>query len=405
MLKFFKKHIWILVIIMAILTVPQSLSTQAQLKMRVLVTGVAIDKISDEYAVTAQVVMPSMSNDGGGSARVNLVTAQGMTMAECFNQVAFSLGKTIGLSHLSYVMIGESLRGENLSVVLDFFLRNRYIDNSVGIFLAEGSGKEEITKTKYFELGTAIGLQKQFLYKQTASNGIMVQLLDFLNGMYNPSKSGMISYIKIYDESIMGQDEKENVTDGGLSSNDLLGRFVYRNKIGYFKDGVQVGAFEDEQAIIGVIMLNSQCQEMCFNARNVNDELYNNADVNVFIGSKKVQIRAKFQNGQPVVDINIEFGVANVREIKSSSKSRADYNVYSNFLTDTLKESIRVQTIDAINAAINQAKADNVDVFEFINMLHRSDVQTYRQYKKENGLDAILQNSIINIDVSIKKIN
>ena len=390
---------------MAVITVPQSLSTQAQLKMRVLVTGVAIDKVEDEYEVTAQVVMPSMSAEGGGSARVNLVTARGMTMAECFHQVAFSVGKTIGLSHLSYVMIGESLRETNLSIVLDFFLRNRYIDNSVGIFLADGTGKDEMIKTKYFELGTAIGLQKQFLYKQTASNGIMVQLLDFLNSIKNPSESSMISYVKIYDENIMGQNEKENVTDGGLSSNDLLGRFVYRNKIGYFKNGKQVGTFEDKQSIIGVVMLNPNCKEMCFNAKNVNDNLYHNADVNVFIGSKKVKTSAKFKDGVPTIDIKLDFGVSSVREIKSSDKSREDYYVYNNFLSEALKSTMVEQTKEAINFAINQAKADGVDVFEFKNLLYRTDLKNYNKYKKENGDDAILQNTIVNIDVSVKKIN
>ena len=43
--SFFKKHSWVLVVIALLVFIPQSFSYQAKLNTRVIVTGLAIDKV------------------------------------------------------------------------------------------------------------------------------------------------------------------------------------------------------------------------------------------------------------------------------------------------------------------------------------------------------------------------
>lgn len=406
MLKFLKGHIWVLVIILSFLMIPQSLSTQAQLKMRVLVTGLAIDKVSDgEYLLTAQVIMPSASTDGSGVAKINLVSAKSETVAKCINKVAFSIGKTVGLSHISYVLLGNSFDGEYLPTVLDFFLRNRYINNSLVVMLTDGNASEEIKKTKYFELGTGISLQTQFIYKQSSGNGLMIPIQEFLNGIYTKSSSGMLSYVKIYEEESLANESSGKSTNSQSSNKELMGRFVYDNKIGYFTRGKIVGVFEDKDVLNGVMLLNKKSKKIHLTVANVNDDVYKNATVNFFVRNKKVDLNAKFKEGKPLIKIKVNLGVVEFSEIKETEGSLKNFDAFTNFLSPAFKDRIKEKVTNDIMLAINQAKSDNCDAFGFKNMLFRSDLKNYNKYKKENGEEAIFQDCNIEIDVSIKKIS
>ena len=72
MKEFFKKRIGLIILIVAVIAFPSSLSTQARLNMRAIVTGLAIDKVEGKYEVTAQIVKTSPSTESSGEkATVN----------------------------------------------------------------------------------------------------------------------------------------------------------------------------------------------------------------------------------------------------------------------------------------------------------------------------------------------
>ena len=67
-----KKHIGLLLVLIIICVFPISLSSQTKLSMNVIVTGIAVDKVGDNYKVTAQIVKttPSTESAGSGADRV-----------------------------------------------------------------------------------------------------------------------------------------------------------------------------------------------------------------------------------------------------------------------------------------------------------------------------------------------
>ena len=199
--KFMKQHTWLLILMASIIFIPQSFNYQAKLKMRVIVTGLAIDKKENEYEITAQVVLPASGSESMGSgARIDFISETGESVAEGVQRIAYKIGKIAALSHMSFVMIGEDLLKENLATELDFFARDAHVDPAVTMLICEGKAKDTIQETKNLELSVGLSLQKVFIYKQASLNGLVMPLEEFINNAFSLSKSSMVSGVVIKKE-------------------------------------------------------------------------------------------------------------------------------------------------------------------------------------------------------------
>ena len=75
MKRFFKKHVGLIVLLVIILAFPASMSTQARLNMRIIITGLAVDKTDDGYEVTAQIVKTTPGSESSGTgATINFIS-------------------------------------------------------------------------------------------------------------------------------------------------------------------------------------------------------------------------------------------------------------------------------------------------------------------------------------------
>ena len=70
-----KKHIGLIIILMIVIAFPTSLSNQIKINLRVIVTGIAVDKSGDEFEVTAQIMKPTAgSKTSGSNAEIDYVS-------------------------------------------------------------------------------------------------------------------------------------------------------------------------------------------------------------------------------------------------------------------------------------------------------------------------------------------
>ena len=186
---FIKKHTWVFILVSLIIFIPQSFNYQAKLNMRVIVTGLAIDKANDEYEVTAQVVMPTSGSESPGTgARLDFISEKGANVAEGIQRIAYKIGKVAALSHMSFVMVGKEMLDDNLATALDFFARDAHVNPAVTMLICEGKAKDTMKETKNLELSVGLGLQKVFLYKQGSLNGLVMPLDEFINNRFEIDK-------------------------------------------------------------------------------------------------------------------------------------------------------------------------------------------------------------------------
>ena len=219
MKQYAKKHLGLIIFLIIVLVFPISLSNQVKLNMRVIVTGIAIDKNEDEYEVTAQIINASPGTESPGqSAEINFLTDTGETISKAISNLMYRTGKVSAFSHTSFVILGEDVLEEDATKCLDIFARDKIIKNSALLLFANGKAKDEIQKTKDLELSVGLGLQKVYTFKQEECHGLMVTILDFLNNSKMYGKTSVASIVNLGDSSIPSSSESGESETGQSGS-------------------------------------------------------------------------------------------------------------------------------------------------------------------------------------------
>ena len=435
MISFFKKHLTIFVVILALILIPQSLNIQSELKMRIIITSIGVDYKEDQYAVTAQVVRPQNGSEGGGrTAQLDFLTTQADSIADALYQISFQLGKTAGLGHINTLVFGKSLiENEKMLSAIDYFVRDARIPSSTLLLVSESEAKDELKNTSSLELSTAINMQKLFLYKEMSMNGVMMQLEQFLNYHNRIGKSVLISGIKFEDESKKesggdsqggGQSSGGSSSESGGSSSEGSGgqssgsggssggggnssnvskRIKYNNSVYMFKDGKMKYKFEGDEYFNGINYLNSKSQYGIVHVDGVNDDIYTNASVDLYVRDKKVRFSCKFEDGKAKCKMKISTSRNEIAEITDEKGSSVEmYYTEKDFITDALKDKVKEKIISSSMAVYNKAKENGCDILHLGEKLYARHPKQWKEFYEEHG-DDYLNHIDFEIEVAIIK--
>lgn len=419
MIKFFKKRTWLFILIACLIFIPQSFSYQAKLNMRVLVSGLAIDKTENGYEVTAQVIMPSAGSEAGGmGARLDFISEEGASVADGIRRIAFKIGKTAALSHMSFVIIGESMLKDNLATSLDYFARDAQVNPSVMLLVCEGEAKETMKKTKDLELSVGVGLQKVFIYKQSSLNGIVMPMEAFINNAFSFSRSSLVSGIEIVKENEQSSssggsegNQTQNSSSGSKSSSssgqeeEKQARIKFYNDIYYFKNGEFVNKLSGEKEILGVFLADKISTSGEFVVEGVSGDALEEAIISVQFTNKKAKRNIDFKHNKLI--FNLDINIKDVQVIGILNKAKPTVNIFdaqNQEIIKLIKESIKDEIESCVLEAFNKAKKDNVDIFDIGERAYQTKTQEWKKFYEENG-ENYLKNVEVKVNVSIKNVN
>jgi len=414
-IKFFKKRTWLFVLLACLVFIPQSFSYQAKLNMRVLVSGLAIDKTENGYEVTAQVIMPSAGSEAGGlGARLDFISEEGLSVADGIRRIVFKIGKTAALSHMGFVIVGESMLQDNLATALDFFARDAQINPSVMLLVCEGEAKETMKKTKDLELSVGVGLQKVFIYKQSSLNGIVMPMEEFIDNAFSFSQSSLVSGIEIEKENEQeSSSESQNTNSlGEESSNSSSGsqeekqaRIKFYNDVYYFKNGEYVNKLNNENEILGAYLADKTATNGEFVVKNVTGDALENATISVQFTNKKSKKKIDFKNNKMILNLEIDIKDVQVIGILNSTKPSINiFDAQNQEIIKLIKDAIKQEVETCVLAAFNKAKKDNVDIFDIGERAYQTKTKEWKKFYDKNG-ENYLKNTEIKIDVKIKNVN
>ena len=227
MTRFIKKHIGLIIIIIIAIVFPNSLLNQAKLNMRIIVTGIAIDKENEKYQVTAQIVKTKSNSESlEQGSEIDFISEQSSSISTALSHLLYKTGKVSAFSHTNFVIIGKDLTEDSVTDCLDIFMRDKTIKNSALLLFAEGKAGDEIKKTKKLDLSVGVELQKIFAFKQEDSDALMMTLLDFVNYSQMYSKTAAASTIKFSSENqnnSSNNSSKVNSNSNGEETNNSSG--------------------------------------------------------------------------------------------------------------------------------------------------------------------------------------
>ena len=420
MKKFFKKHIGLVILLAIIIAFPASMSTQARLNMRIIITGLAIDKKDNGYEVTAQIVKtaPGSGSEKSGST-IDFVSDTGDTIASAIAKLSYKSGKVAGFSHTNFVLVGKEMLDEDLVQSLNYFLRDNIIKDSVLLLVAKESAKDEIKNTK--ELGLSVGLeiQKVFVYKEKESDGAMTSLVSFVNKSLNHSKTSVVSVLSMTGEQSQseqsssgssgsqssgesgeqsGGDSSSSGSSGSQSSKNESKFFESITPLACFVSGKFVGSLEKEEEILGYMYAQKKCIAEDISLENLNFGNLKNAKVGIDVKFKKSSKKIRYEQGVPCLDICIKISNASIKEIQNENFINGVSNEEFEFIKSELEKKIS----QTIATSFEKSKELNADIFGAFDLANKFD---YSQTKKNfETMEEFLKALKLNVEVEAKRL-
>lgn len=442
--RIFKRHIGVIILLVLLLVFPSSVSNQAKLNMRIIVTGIAIDKVDDEYEVTAQVVKNTPGTETPGtSATIELVSDKASTISLAMSKLSYKAGKVAAFSHTSFVILGKSVYESEGVKCLDYFIRDKIIKASTMLLFAEDKASDQIKKTKDIELSVGLGLQKVFLYKERESDGLMTTILDFLKNSENFSQTAVASTINLTtnDESDengqsssssgssgskssseggnssggtslsedSGESSGENSgesskpggssggSSGGGSSTASSGQgaseyFEAQSPIMCFVGGKFACKLESEEEFVGFMLVYKESKNCDISLENEESK------VSINIKNKSSSLDVRYENGIPCLDVVIYIKNAEINEILTDKiVNDVTYSEYAR-----IEKAIKAKIGELVSTCFEKAKSAGADIF------HAYDIANKFEFKKTKKLYSSYEDFVkdlrINVDTKIIKL-
>lgn len=421
-----KKHIGLILILIIVIAFPTSLSNQIKINMRVIVTGIAVDKEDKNFVVTAQIMKPSPGvKSSSESATIDYITDKGETLAGAISKLSFKAGKTSAFSHTNFVILGKDMLNEDVTESLDYFIRDKIIKNSALVLFAEEKASDEIKKTKNTDHSVGIGLQKVFLFKEHESDGVMRTMMEFLNQNQSVSKTSVVSVLslKSNEESSSGSSGGSSEGSGdsssgssGSSSGGSSGSsgssggssgsggesqnqyFEQQSPLIMFVGGRYAGKLETEDEISGFMFTNKESKAIDVMVIATEKERLAGSKVEINIKNMGCSKKLSFEDNTPVINIKVKIYNAEINEILNPEIiALLTENEYKQTKID-LENEIKKQ----VSSCFEKSKSCGADIFEAYEKAYRFNNKKFDEFSSREDF---LKQLKLNVDVEVRKLD
>ncbi len=219
-----------------------------------IITAVAVDKMDNNYTVTAQIAVPEATDTNSENLKTQ-ISGKGSTIGGAIKNLGDFSGWFPKLAFCNLILLGDSLSGENVIDVLDYFAKSLRVQDSALVALADGNAGELIAKSTPLDNISAFALQKIMLKNIGFDADIAsTDIKTFCVGHYSINGSAYMPIVKAVKSSESSSKESGqggsgessgNKSASSKSSEDKNNLFDAR-RTALFLDGKKVGELSPE---------------------------------------------------------------------------------------------------------------------------------------------------------------
>lgn len=194
-----------------------------------MVMGVGIDKVENEYKISAQVIKPPAGEEGGGGGSelpTWSVSATGKTIMGAIRNLNELSPRRLYWAHLQVIIFGDKLAREGVSPVISWFERDR--DSRAGALLIVTNGTAEDLLNKKIELGNIPSKSMAELIegsKLRQISAMEVKLRDLMTMLTTPGIEPVLDVIN--PKEIRGKVETFELDGVAIFNGDKLKGYIY----------------------------------------------------------------------------------------------------------------------------------------------------------------------------------
>ena len=235
-----------------------------------IITAVGIDVQDDEVQVTCEIAVPQPSQSGD-NIKYTQIQGSGLTIADALNEVNSKTGFYPQLQFCKLILVGESIKEQELFRVLGCFYRKNYSELTALVAMCQGKASDMLSLQSPVSDMTSEAIRKALSEEiEKSANATSVNLKDIAMSEYSRSYACYMPYV---EANIPGTSESGGNGDnvGGEGGNSGSGGQQGQQNSGQQSGGQGPseggGSSEGGSAQSGAAQQNGSGQQMEFTAR------------------------------------------------------------------------------------------------------------------------------------------
>ena len=359
-----------IVILLSLMLVLSGCSNSKQIHQRLIIQGIAIDKVMDEYNVTVQIFdTKGESNDGEDSNTMSIMESRGRSVADAFEEISKQSGRKPLYSQNLMIVVGEDTAKDGIENVLNFFVRYYESRPSVNLFISKGQASDILTYEKDGEIVPAKDISMLAKNGKVSAASFNSTLLDFATAF----EGG----IKDAGACLLTKDDQNIKTSGtAVFEKDKLSGFL------------------NERETKGSLLLNKEIKNL---EETVAIEGIGKVSYDIISSKSKAKVR--IEDNKPIFDIDICANISILEIAKEPNKELKEKD-FDN-INNKIQEQIRSLVSESINKTVFEY---NSDIFNFTKLIKNNQTSYFRTIES-NPKETLKKSSYnVNVKSKIKKI-
>lgn len=414
--KVFRFKTFYVILFLILIMLPTTLYMPSQAQSRAIVTAIGIDKTQDNlYEVTLAVITPKSGGQVGGGSMVESGTGQ--TVAMAMHLLSINLGKKLGLQHCDSIILSDDVLKEDLTNVLDYFIRTNNLTADANLINCPKSAKELITQGASSEASSVANINDIIQYNNEYLYSTNVTIYEFYNRYFSEAGSIYMPIIELEGQkNILDSFDTKEQENNSVSANSTSGtssgetssnssssdssssnssssnsdgstsisnsntsgsgadatnssKLTSNGKCAVIKKGKKIREISENERI-ALNMLSKNSDKGIIGTENFTEGPLKNATVIMQFVNKEFSSKGYFENGKPKIEFDVDI-IVKLDEIIMDKVEDSSITGLSSFMTPKLKEALIENINKCVNELIENMRRDKTDILFIYDTLNR----------------------------------
>lgn len=335
-----------------------------------MIIGLAVDPTQEGYRLTAKVIIPAGRTESGGKSDQIFIQASGKTMFEAARDFIMKEGQKVFWGQLEFMIINENIAEEDITQVLDFFVRDNEVREDIWLLIsAKEYSAEEVLRASFSEKRLQFYISDALGNIDYISKYAIMKMNEFGNIYADKGKEPVLPIITI-ETSL---EEKRVILNGGS----------------VFKDNKSVGRINGKEMQQYRMLIGENAGVYVLNYKDNDDE----SKVSLEVGDTKSKVVIQKEDEQYAIKVQVSItgvvGEISNNKVEMSTKAKLD----------EFKKQAEVQLKEELNTFIKKVQKDfGSDIFGFGERFKNKYPDVFK--KIENNWNSVFTS--LDIDVEVK---
>lgn len=359
------------------------------------IVSLGIDKVDDDYAVTAQIAVPETAI-GQSSNDESVITANGKTIYSAVTKIGEMTGWYPKLSFCNLIILGEGMLNENVFNVVDFFIRSYKVEDTAILCSCYGLAKDILLSHSPLDNISGLSLAKIFVRDYNGASRILTtSIKEFSIGYYSRSHSAFMPKVNTIktdkDAQSSGASTLSEPSSGGAGKQeDKKSPVIYdANTSLFFYKGEQKGELTSDETLCYALTIRN-AKDSYISVNSISDD---GVKGNFLFGIEKVQSKKylTFNGNIPTlnVDLNVWLSIIDT-DFAEDIDSVSNLGEMTNKMLYDCKTHIEKNLI----SVFEKTQKSGCDLFQIENEAYKRHTKKYEQNKF-----TLLENCKLNLNV------